>query len=153
VSIRGIALGAGCWLTAAALAYSQGAQSPDTRKAEEVYKNIKVMNGTLASELSQSMHLMESGTGMDCEYCHIEGKFDVDVKPPKQVARRMYLMMTDLNTRYFGGKQVVTCYTCHNGRREPAATPFLPITKPLEPGEMEARAKLPMPPVQQILDR
>ena len=62
-------------------------------------------------------------------------------------------MMTDLNTRYFGGKQVVTCYTCHNGRREPAATPFLPITKPLEPGEMEAKAKLPMPPVQQILDR
>ena len=62
-------------------------------------------------------------------------------------------MMTDLNTRYFAGKQVVTCYTCHNGRRAPAATPFLPITKPLEPGEMEARAKLPMPPVQQILDR
>ena len=153
MSIRSIALGVGCWLAAAALAYSQGAQPSDTRKAEEVYKNIKVMNGTLASEFSQSMHLMESGTGMDCEYCHIEGKFDVDVKPPKQVARRMYVMMTDLNTRYFGGKQVVTCYTCHNGRREPAAMPFLPITKPLEPGEMEAKAKLPMPPVQQILDR
>ena len=105
MSTRSIALGVGCWLAAAALAYSQGAQPSDTRKAEEVYKNIKVMNGTLASEFSQSMHLMESGTGMDCEYCHIEGKFDVDVKPPKQVARRMYVMMTDLNTRYFGGKR------------------------------------------------
>jgi len=33
----------------------------------------------------------------------------------------MITMMMDINTRQFGGRQVVTCYTCHNGH--PTATP------------------------------
>ena len=36
------------------------AQAPaDDRTAEQVYKNIKALTGTPASELNQSMHLMK----------------------------------------------------------------------------------------------
>jgi hypothetical protein len=39
-------------------------------------------------------------------------------------------MMNDINTRQFGGRQVVTCNTCHNGRPIPAAMPAFPVAEP-----------------------
>jgi photosynthetic reaction center cytochrome c subunit len=43
----------------------------------------------------------------------------------KQTARRMILMMTAINKTYFGGRQVLTCYTCHRGGDQPTITPNL----------------------------
>jgi hypothetical protein len=43
----------------------------------------------------------------------------------------MIVMMNDINTRQFGGKQVVTCNTCHNGRPIPAAMPAFPVLEPV----------------------
>jgi len=38
----------------------------------------------------------------------------------------------DINKRNFGGRQVVTCNTCHNGRPIPAAMPVFPVLEPKE---------------------
>ena len=48
-------------LAAALLAHAQGGgpQSMQGKTAEQVYKNIKVLNGTPADELTTAMHLLE----------------------------------------------------------------------------------------------
>lgn len=137
----------GLVLVTAGLASAQGTPAADTRTAEQVYKNIKVMQGTPANELNQSMHLMKGAVGLDCVYCHIERQWDNDSKPPKEVARMMIVMMNDINTRQFGGRQVVTCNTCHNGRPIPAAMPAFPVFEP------SVAAKPALPTVDQILAR
>ena len=138
---------AGLVLVSAGLARGQVSPANEGKTAEQVYKNIKVLQGTPANALNQSMHLMKGATGMDCLYCHIEREWEKDVKPPKEVARAMITMMMDINKRNFGGRQVVTCNTCHNGRPIPAAMPVFPV---LEPAEVVKPA---LPTVDQILAR
>jgi len=136
---------AGLMLASAGLARGQVSPANEGKTAEQVYKNIKVRQGTPANELNQSMHLMKGATGMDCLYCHIEREWEKDVKPPKEVARAMITMMMDINKRNFGGRQVVTCNTCHNGRPIPAAMPVFPVLEPKE------TVKPALPAVDQIL--
>jgi len=124
---------------------AQGGPAADERTAEQVYKNIKALKGTPASQLNQSMHLIKGALGVDCLYCHIEREWEKDTKAPKAVATQMISMMMEINKAQFGGKQVVTCYTCHNGRRVPVDTPVFPILEPVEP------AKPALPTVDQIL--
>jgi hypothetical protein len=132
-------------LAAMASASAQVSPANEGKTAEQVYKNIQVLQGTPANELNQSMHLMKGATGMDCLYCHIEREWEKDVKPPKQVARAMITMMMDINKRNFGGRQVVTCNTCHNGRPIPAAMPVFPVLEP------KAAVQPALPTVDQIL--
>jgi photosynthetic reaction center cytochrome c subunit len=122
----------GLVLAGAVTTSAQVSPANEGKTAEQVYKNIKVLQGTPANELNQSMHLMKGATGMDCLYCHIEREWEKDVKPAKEVARAMITMMMDINKRNFGGRQVVTCNTCHNGRPIPAAMPVFPVFEPKE---------------------
>ena len=117
-------------LGGAGMAVAQVSPANEGKTAEQVYKNIKVLQGTPANELNQSMHLMKGAVGLDCLACHIEREWDKDDKPTKDVARKMIVMMNDINTRQFGGRQVVTCNTCHNGHPVPAATPVFPVYEP-----------------------
>jgi photosynthetic reaction center cytochrome c subunit len=128
-------------------AFAQVSPANEGKTAEQVYKNIKAMQGTPANELNQSMHLMKGAVGLDCIYCHIEREWEKDVKPPKEVARRMIVMMNEINTRQFGGRQVVTCNTCHNGQPIPAAAPVFPVFEP------SVAPKPALPTVDQILAR
>src|SRR5438477_12152280 len=123
----------GAMLASASIAFSQVSPANEGKTAEQVYKNIKVLQGTPANELNQSMHLMKGALGADCLYCHIEREWEKDVKPPKEVARAMITMMMDINKRQFGGRQVVTCSTCHNGRPVPLDAPVFPVPEPKEP--------------------
>ncbi len=134
----------GLVMAVAGLVSAQGV-SPEGKTAEQVYKNIKVLQGTPATELNQSMHLMKGALGMDCLYCHIEREWEKDVKGPKEIARTMIVMMNDINRRQFAGRQVVTCYTCHNGRPVPANMPSFPVLEPT------VAAKPALPTVDQIL--
>jgi len=146
--MRTIGSVAGLVLAATLLASAQGAPpSPDDRTAEQVYKNIKALKGTPANQLNQSMHLIKGALGVDCLYCHIEREWEKDDKPPKAIATAMISMMMDINKRDFGGRQVVTCNTCHNGRPVPADMPVFPVLEPKEP------VKPVLPPVDQILTR
>ena len=46
----------------------------------------------------------------------------------------MIVMMADINKTNFGGRQVVTCYSCHRGSDRPKLTPDLSTiyTTPVE---------------------
>lgn len=119
--------------------------------AEQFFENIKVLNGTPADQLFLSMHLMVGQLGEDCTYCHVDhnpANFPRDDKPAKQVARRMITMVNDLNKTTFGGKQVVTCYTCHQGKAKPVNMLRLPMTTVIS----EEAPKAPvLPSVDQLL--
>ncbi len=130
-------------LAASSPAVAQVSPANESKKAEEVYKNIKALRGTPANELNQSMHLMKGAVGLDCVYCHIEREWEKDVKPAKEVARAMIVMMNDINTRQFGGKQVVTCNTCHNGHPTPAAVPVFPVLRARDHAEAGASDRRP----------
>ena len=80
-------------LAASSPAVAQVSPANESKKAEEVYKNIKALRGTPANELNQSMHLMKGAVGLDCVYCHIEREWEKDVKPAKEVARAMIVRM------------------------------------------------------------
>src|SRR5262249_38076017 len=45
--------------------------------------------------------------------------------PRKRTARRMVLMVKEINRANFNGRQVVTCWTCHRNRDKPVVTPTL----------------------------
>ena len=138
-------------LSASLSAPAQG-QNNENRKAEEVYKNIQALKGVPASDITQTMHLMEAETGMDCTYCHVEGAFDREDKQAKQTARQMIVMMNALNQTNFDGRRVITCYTCHNGLPTPMTAPaLLPTPRPLVAEPVIAPPKVAMPSVDQIL--
>ncbi len=121
--------------------------------AEQAYKNIQVLNGTPAGEVNQAMHLMNAALGVVCEHCHFDGegaagKRDLDSNPKKAVARRMMQMTMDLNRSQFGGRQVVTCFTCHRGSAIPAAIPEMVSFEEPRPATTAT-----LPTVDQILAR
>src|SRR5262249_37029389 len=43
----------------------------------------------------------------------------------KRMARTMVNMVADINRNNFGGRQMVTCWTCHRNRDKPLATPVM----------------------------
>jgi outer membrane lipoprotein-sorting protein len=51
-------------------------------------------------------------------------KWEADT-PRKVMARRMTQMVQSINKDFFGGRQTVTCWTCHRGRDRPMVTPTL----------------------------
>ena len=128
-------------LAASLLCAAAGASAQDMRPAEQVYKNIKVMTGVPASQIVEGMHVIKAALGVTCEHCHIQGQLDRDDLPTKNKARAMYLMMTEINRANFGGRQLVTCVTCHRGHAIPANVPELP--SPVITEETEAKPQLP----------
>jgi len=131
--------------------------SQDDKPAEQANKNIQVLKGLPNSQLITVMHLMRTSLGVRCDYCHVaeNGKYWMDDKPPKQVARRMIEMVSEINKTNFGGQPVVTCNTCHRGQTKPVSVPaigqgvFANTTRE-EPG---TKPPDPLPAVDQVLDR
>jgi Photosynthetic reaction centre cytochrome C subunit len=95
--------------------------------ASEHFKNVKTALRNLpASEFLDTMRYFSFSLGKDCEFCHVERKFDADDKKEKRTAREMIAMATGINETSFGGKQTVRCYTCHQGHHEPLRRPLFP---------------------------
>jgi len=139
-------------LAAVLMAHAQAAPAqgaPPTlegKTAEQVYKNIKVLNGTPADQVIESMHLIRGALGVSCEFCHEDPDRAADTKEPKETARMMMRMVMDLNKNNFKGQQEVTCYTCHRGQSIPATTFTFPVVENGE--EVEAKG---LPSVDQIV--
>ncbi|HZP33685.1 MAG TPA: c-type cytochrome [Candidatus Acidoferrales bacterium] len=122
-------------IMAGTLAAGAQQQSMQGKTAEQVYKNIKVLNGTPADQLNLAMHLVEGELGVDCTFCHVDHEpshFQLDDNKKKETARKMMQMVIDINKNNFEGKQVVTCYTCHQGHPEPTGTLVLPLPASVE---------------------
>jgi zinc protease len=75
-----------------------------------------------------------------------------DDKPTKQTARRMMLMMIDIN-KNFGDKTMVNCATCHRGQTKPAAIPPLPSVGSPILATKSAAVQAALPTVDEILNR
>ena len=133
------------------------AQAP----AEQTFKNIQVLKGLSVDQFMATMNVFSAATGLNCTDCHTEesggdwAKY-ADDNPLKQRARVMVAMMNTINRTNFGGRQVVTCVTCHRGVSRPTVMPSLDLLyaelPPEEPGDLIAPAPR-QPSADQILDR
>ena len=123
---------------AAFTAPALNAQTSAPQTAEQVYKNITELKGTPADQLGPAMNFISSSLGVECNFCHVQGKMDADDKPAKKTAREMIAMTNEINKSAFKGQRQVTCYSCHNGKGHPASMP--PVM------ESDAAPKPPAPP-------
>lgn len=106
-----------------------------TGQTQNQYKNLRVLPKNIsAKDLNQIMvDEFQDGLGVSCLFCHSENKithlpdYISDVKPEKQIARKMMRMTLKLNKHFFkvshpqiGTKSLaITCSTCHNGSPRP----------------------------------
>jgi hypothetical protein len=127
--------------------------------AEEVFKNVQVLKGIPVDDFLETMGLMTAALQFDCSDCHeAAGTDKVDWAadtPRKRRARTMVTMVTTINRTNFGGRQLVTCWTCHRNRDKPLTTPTMDTiygTPPFEPDDVVAQAPG-VPSAESILDR
>jgi len=114
-------------LACAALSFAQTPSPDKPLLAEQVFKNIQVLKGIPVDDFMQTMGLMTAALQFDCSDCHTNAGTDsVDWAadtPRKRTARRMVTMVTKINNENFGGRQMVTCWSCHRNRDRPLVTP------------------------------
>ncbi len=122
------------------LAGSVRAQSAEPKTAGQTYKNIIQLKGTPAGQLVSSMQFIASSLGVECAFCHLQGKPELDDKAPKKTAREMMAMQSAINENSFAGNRQVTCYSCHHGSSHPAN--MLPVLTSDAPAQSEARPPL-----------
>ena len=105
-------------------------------------KNVQILKNLSRPEIQRVMNEMRAGLGVHCHHCHAQDDTEgaSDTKPQKARAREMIRMVMDLNARHFGGRPVVTCFTCHNGKPQPVLIPPLPQAVPPEPAPVEAKS-------------
>ena len=98
--------------------------------ADAVFKNLQVIKGTPVNQFMETMGFFTASLGADCTFCHVnesDGNWAkyADDNARKRIARRMFAMVEGINKTNFGGRQVVTCYTCHRGGNRPMVTASL----------------------------
>ena len=150
------------WLMGVALfAGGQAAQTAKPPMVEDVFKNVQVLKGIPVDEFMGTMGVFSAALGISCEDCHTGASnnwadYAQDVSPRKAMSRRMMQMVTALNKTSFGGRQVVTCYTCHRGSTRPKVTSSLAAiyspSPPDEPGDVLGQVPG-EPTADQILDK
>lgn len=121
------------------------AAAPRPPMAEQVFKNVQVLKGIPVDEFMATMGVFAAATGLNCTDCHVEesgGSWAryADDNALKQQTRRMVVMMRTINQTNFGGRQVVTCVTCHRGFTRPTVMPSINslygAPPPDEPGDL-----------------
>jgi hypothetical protein len=146
-------------LIAARLVTAQTASQDKPVLAEEVFKNVQVLKGVSVDDFLETMGIMTAALQFDCSDCHVGAGTDkVDWAadtPRKRMARTMVNMVTTINQTNFGGRQMVTCWTCHRNRDKPLVTPVMATiygTPAFEPDDIIVQASG-MPSPESILDR
>jgi photosynthetic reaction center cytochrome c subunit len=118
-------------LIGAGSAVAQPASQDKPLLAEQVFKNIQALKGIPVDDFLETMGVMSAALQFDCSDCHANAGTDkVDWAadtPRKRTARRMVLMVAAINKENFGGRQMVTCWTCHRNRDRPLTTPTMEI--------------------------
>ena len=97
----------------------------DAPLAEQQFKNIQSFKGSKASDVIPAMQFMSASLKVDCDYCHMKDRASDDLEP-KRTAREMIALQRDINKRNFGGRNQITCATCHAGHVRPVNLP--PVT-------------------------
>jgi hypothetical protein len=112
--------------------------------AGEHFKNVKTdaMKSLPTSEFIDDMRYFAWALGKDCQFCHVEHRFDSDEKKEKQTARKMIDMTASIDQTNFKGHPAVRCFTCHNSNARPRAYPPFPD----ETAQSRPEAESPHPP-------
>jgi len=128
--------------------------APAAKTAEQQFKNIQALQGTPADQVFPAMQFIAASLGVECEFCHVEHKFESDDKPAKATARKMIAMTVAINKESFNGRKEVTCYTCHHGGHDPVGTPPV-LMSDAEPEHAEAApaASAAAPTADQLLEK
>lgn len=112
------------------------AGAPPAARTFPAPTNLKALPKNLTGEqVDAIMQQWKAGLGIQCGSCHAEDRekldpegrpmldFASDSKPMKLVARAMYTLTEDVNTRYLSkidsSGVPVTCGTCHRGHLGP----------------------------------
>jgi len=147
LSASAMAIAATC-LLGGTLARGQAAPAPQEKPqmADDIFKNVQVLKGLTVDEFMGTMGFIAASLSMNCIDCHTTEaasdvtKYAVDT-PTKQTARKMILMVKAINAANFGGKQTVTCYSCHRSGNAPKSIPSLAeqygTPPPEDPNEVE----------------
>jgi len=127
--------------------------------AEDVFKNVQALRGITVDDFLQTMGIMTAALQFDCSDCHVGAGTDkVDWAadtPRKRMARNMVNMVAAINKNNFGGRQMVTCWTCHRNRDKPLTTPIMATIygmPPYEPDDIIVQVPG-LPPAESILDK
>src|SRR3984893_11086382 len=111
--------------------------------ADDIFKNVQVLRGLTVDQFMGTMGFIAAALSMNCSECHHTGTVEryADDTPMKQMARKMIVMVDALNKANFGGKRMVTCYSCHRSDARPKVTPSLAeqygSPPPDDPDELE----------------
>jgi photosynthetic reaction center cytochrome c subunit len=141
-------------------------QTPAQQKplmAEDVFTNVQVLKGIPVNQFMETMGFFSAALGYNCTNCHgdeVLGNWAkyADDTPVKRTARRMVTVAATINKTLFGGREAVTCYTCHRGSPTPKIVPSLleQYSEPPadDPDEVELSPRAPSTPTaNDILDR
>src|SRR5260370_15577097 len=146
-------------LLLAGVATPQATPQQKPKTADEVFKNIQVLKGLTVDDFMGSMGVMSAAVGFDCSECHTNAgtdKVDWAADTTKKVtARKMVSMVAAINRDNFGGRQMVTCWSCHHGRDRPTTTPAMEAVYGPASQEMDdVLAQMPgQPSASEILDK
>jgi len=105
------------------------------RNHDPIYKNLKVLPQDITEkQLDSVMHHFNNSLGVKCGFCHVRNKetgvwdHASDENKHKRLAREMLEMTYAINDQYFNytgtkrdinTKLMVTCFSCHNGKKMP----------------------------------
>jgi hypothetical protein len=140
-----------CLLLAAAAAHAETPKPPP-------FKNVKFLKHASHEELDLAMKYISGALGVGCDYCHVPAPggpwaMEKDDKEAKRAARKMMVMAEKINHDFFGGSQVVTCVTCHQGHAEPLDAPSLETVFREHAPPAADEGKAPAVTVKDVLDR
>lgn len=117
--------------------------------AGDKFQHVTVLDKMPADQMGKVMNIMSAALGVSCTHCHAGYDFAQEDIAKKSKAREMLTMTLSLNEKHFGGKNVVSCMTCHQGHTIPvqatlSATAFAPPRSPhLAPVEASNESKRP----------
>jgi photosynthetic reaction center cytochrome c subunit len=144
-------------------ATGQTPAQPKPLMAEDVFTNVQVLKGIPVNQFMETMGFFSAALGYNCTNCHgdqVLGNWAkyADDTPVKRTARRMVTVAATINKTLFGGREAVTCYTCHRGSPTPKIVPSLleQYSEPPadDPDEVELSPRAPSTPTaNDILDR
>jgi outer membrane lipoprotein-sorting protein len=111
-------------------AFGQPGAQQKPLMAEDVFKNVQVLKGIPVNQFMETMGFFSAALGYNCTNCHGDDvlgnweRYANDI-PVKRTARRMIQVVNTINKDLFGGREAVTCYTCHRGSPAPKVIPSL----------------------------
>lgn len=141
-------------------AFAQTQPAPKQQMSEQAFKNIQVLKGIPVDEFMGTMGLFSAALSVCCGDCHVGAGGDnpdwAADPPRKKIARQMITMVENINKTNFGGRQNITCWTCHRGVSDPAVTPSIDTiySEPvIPPSDVLKTATSGVPTADQIFDK